>query len=140
MATIIHKTVIKCLPKKLFEAVRTTNGLKNWWVDDSFSEGILNGKAQFKFHTAGVTFTMKITELVENNLLVWTCEGNIDEWKNTRISFEINEHELGCVLTFKHSEWESTEDDFGSCSFHWALYLKSLKSYLEDGKGNPTLN
>ena len=140
MIEIIHKLVIKTAPKSVFEAVRTTEGLNSWWVDDSFSVGKLNGKAQFKFHAPGVIFNMIISELEENKRLVWNCQGEMDEWKNTDISFDIKEHELGSLLTFKHSGWKTTDGDFGSCSFHWALYLKSLKSYLEDGTGNPTIN
>lgn len=39
-------------------------------------------------------------------------------------------------LRFSHIGWKKETDLFAECNYHWGLYIKSLKTYIETGKGN----
>ena len=43
----------------------------------------------------------------------------------------------GTRVRFWHGEWEFEDGLLPSCSFQWAMYLDSLRRYLETGTGTP---
>jgi hypothetical protein len=55
----------------------------------------------------------------------------------TTITFELEPHNKGCTLMFHHDNWAAYSQEFASCSFDWALFLRSLKMLCETGKGKP---
>jgi hypothetical protein len=44
-------------------------------------------------------------------------------------------HEV--LLHFRHSKWREDARMFPECSMAWAIYLLSLKEFVEKGKGRP---
>jgi hypothetical protein len=64
-------------------------------------------------------------------------ERSIPDWVDTEISFNISSKDHQTILHLRHSKWREDAKMFPECSMHWAIYLLSLKEFVETGKGRP---
>ena len=81
---------------------------------------------------------MKVTELTPNKRVKWECIDTPEkEWMDTNISFDVEEKGERTILLFSHAGWTAVTDTFASCNYDWAMFMKSLKSYCENGSGTP---
>jgi uncharacterized protein YndB with AHSA1/START domain len=135
MADILHRLAIKTTPEKVYEAVSTQDGIKSWWCKNTIAKpepGFMNIFTFGEFRNE-----MKVSELSPNKKVAWECINSIEEWIGTNISFELEEKNGKTVLRFTHGGWKAATDMFASCNYDWAVFLKSLKSFCETGKGEP---
>lgn len=136
MADIRHNVVIKATPQKIYEAITTQEGIEGWWCKNTTAQpqiGFVNIFIFGQFRNE-----MKVTELVPAKSVEWECINSIEEWIGTRISFDLEEKNEKTILHFTHGDWRAITDTFAGCSYDWALFMKSLKSYCETGKGDPS--
>lgn len=137
MAEILHELFIKAPPGKVYQALTESKGLANWWTRHVNAEPRINSIAQFAFDHGKTVLRMKILRLLPNKTVVWHCVGGHPEWEDTQIYFDLMPTREGCTLIFAHRGWKRPTGSFARCSFDWARYLMSLRSYIEKGKGYP---
>jgi uncharacterized protein YndB with AHSA1/START domain len=136
MSAIKHNLVIKATPEKVFEAVTTQEGIENWWCKNTIAKpelGFVNIFIFGKFRNE-----MKVSELIANSKVQWNCIDSIEEWRGTHVSFDMEEKNGNTLLRFTHGGWKTITDTFAYCSYDWALFMKSLKSFCETGTGSPS--
>src|SRR5258708_3849924 len=63
-----------------------------------------------------------------------------EEWAGTKISFDLTQNGDWTIVLFKHEGWKEPVEFMHHCSTKWAVFLLSLKSLLETGKGAPAPN
>jgi hypothetical protein len=63
-----------------------------------------------------------------------------EEWIGTKVSWELKQQEGYTIILFKHQGWREPVEFMHHCSTKWAVFLMSLKSLLETGKGSPDPN
>jgi hypothetical protein len=81
---------------------------------------------------------MKVTETEKNKLVTWKCIEGPEDWVGTTISFTLSEDkDKNTIVKFEHNNWKEANDFYGSCNYHWGLFMKSLKTLCETGKGSP---
>ena len=137
MAAIFHLFNIKtAAPSKVYEALVTQKGLASWWTTATEAEPKVGSIASFRF-MVDYHKEMKILELFPDRRVLWECVTGDSQWLGTTISFEIEALEGSVNVRLLHAGWEKETDFFGTCNYHWGLYMKSLKTYIETGKGNP---
>lgn len=136
MSDIRHLVRIQSSPEKVHAALTTQDGLAAWWTPNVTARPEVGSSASFHF---GPTYfkEMKIVTLVPSKEVSWKCTVATEEWLNTDIHFHIRPYEKGVELFFEHNNWRSITEMFSQCSFDWAMFLRSLKSYCETGKGMP---
>ena len=59
------------------------------------------------------------------------------DWADTQIEFKIFRDHGQSFLHFRHSNWCEDAKTFPHCSMGWAIFLLSLKEFVETGKGRP---
>ena len=126
---------IKARPEKIYDAVTTQEGLANWWAKQTTAKpevGFVNLFIFGKFRNE-----MKVTKLVPDKKVEWKCINSIEEWIDTDISFDMEEKEGSTILRFTHAGWRATTDTFAGCTYDWALFMTSLKTFCETGTGTP---
>jgi len=88
---------------------------------------------------------MTVAESLPNRSLTWqVAEANHDlegitkkdEWKGTAIKWEIVENKTGSKVTLTHDGLVPSLECYVVCEAGWRHFLKSLKDYLETGRGN----
>jgi uncharacterized protein YndB with AHSA1/START domain len=139
MPDILHKVGIKSSsPDNVYKALTTVEGLSRWWTSDTEGENKVGGVLKFRFGNGG--FDMKVLELKPGNRVAWQVVDGPEEWLGTKVSFDLKQNGDWIVVLFKHQGWKAAAEFMHHCSTKWAVFLLSLKSFLETGKGTPWPN
>ncbi|RAJ76664.1 activator of Hsp90 ATPase-like protein [Chitinophaga dinghuensis] len=135
MADIKHKLVIKTSPDKVYSAITTQEGIESWWCKQTTAQPTVGFVNIFTF--GQFRNEMKVAALSSNQMVKWECIQSIEEWVGTHVSFDLEEKNGNTVLRFTHGDWKAVTDTFAGCSYDWAIFMKSLKSFCESGAGDP---
>ncbi len=124
------------------EVFRTLLNVELWWMG-LFNETIIGTSNkvndEFSFDAgAGAHFSrQKLIELVPNKKLVWLVTesklsflSKVDEWTNTKISFEISLIDGKTKVGFTHIGLVPEIECCNACSSGWTGYLENLKKKL----------
>ena len=134
MPDILHKVGIKSAsPNDAYKALTTIEGLSAWWTTTTQGDNNIGGVLQFRFGNGG--FDMKVLELVPARRVQWQVVDGPEEWIGTNISFDLDQRGDWTIVLFKHAGWKEPVEFMHHCSTKWAVFLLSLKSLLETGKG-----
>jgi len=135
MADILHRVGIKSSVNEVYKALATREGAAAWWTDNTEGESKVGGVIQFRFGSGG--FDMKVLELQPGKRVLWQVVDGPEEWLGTKISFDLKQNGDWTIVLFKHEGWKEPVEFMHHCSTKWAVFLLSLKSLLENGKGRP---
>jgi hypothetical protein len=139
MVDILHKVGIKSSSlDDAYNALTTREGLSAWWTKDTKGESKVGGVLEFRFGAGGID--MKVLELHPRKSVLWQVVDGPAEWIGTRVSFELEQEGEWTIVRFKHQGWKEPVDFMHHCSTKWGVFLLSLKSLLEAGKGAPAPN
>jgi uncharacterized protein YndB with AHSA1/START domain len=139
MADILHRVGIKSSLDKVYKALATVEGLAGWWTDDTRGESKVGGVIHFQFGERGF-FDMKVLELQPATRVLWQVVDGPEEWIGTKVSWELRQEKDYIIILFKHLGWKEPVEFMHHCSTKWGIFLMSLKSLLETGKGAPYPN
>jgi uncharacterized protein YndB with AHSA1/START domain len=140
MPDILHKVGIKSSSlNDVYTALTTLEGLSAWWTTTTQGESKAGGAIQFRFG-GDRGFDMKVLELHPARRVLWQVAEGPEEWIGTKVSFDLRQEGDWTILFFKHEGWKEPVEFMHHCSTKWAVFLLSLKSYLETGKGAPWPN
>ena len=138
------KLLVSQTPHEVFKAVTNVRG---WWSYDIQGDTAkLND--EFVFEVKGVHRSkQKLVEVIPDRKVVWlVTEADMsfvkqrDEWKDTRVVFEIEKQAEKTQLHFTHEGLVSSIECYGACSPAWAQYIRhSLFDLITTGKGDPNL-
>src|SRR5712691_10827606 len=130
MVDILHKAGIKSSSlDAAYKALTTREGLSGWWTTDTRGDSKVGGVLQFRFGAGG--FDMEVLELHPAKRVLWQVIDGPQEWIGTTVSFDLRQE----------GDWTIGPVEFmHHCSTKWAVFLLSLKSLLETGKGAPAPN
>ena len=137
MVDILHRVVIHAAPDAVYNAITTQDGLQHWWTADAECKSQVGAVAQFGFGGRRVLFRMRIDELTAPKTVCWHCLGDVDAWKDTDFTFELEPQGKETVLNFAQRGWRNGDEVYAQCNTDWAYFLFSLKRYLETGTGTP---
>ncbi|MEO6102138.1 MAG: SRPBCC domain-containing protein [Pseudoxanthomonas sp.] len=138
---ILHRVGIKAPLADVYRALATPEGVGGWWTEDTSGESEVDATLSFRFHADGVEiggFVMKVVELDPARCVRWQVIDGPEEWIGTRIGFELKQEDDYCIVLFKHQGWQEPVEFMHHCSTKWAIFLMSLKSLVETGKGAPS--
>lgn len=140
MVDILHRIGIKASVDKVYTALTTREGLAAWWTGNTHGESRVEGMLKFRFNAAGVEiggFDMKVLELHPAKRVLWQVVEGPDDWIDTEVSFDLKQSDDHAIVLFEHLGWREPTEFMHHCSTKWAMYLMSLKSLVETGKGAP---
>ena len=132
---IVHGIDIETTPDKLFAALATDAGIAAWWTKAKTRPEV-GATNEFAFGSGTVTF--RVDKLEPGKAVGWSAEEVPPDWKDTQVLFEVSDGRKGAVtLRFSHTGFKTATPMVALTSYAWAQYLRSLKLYLETGKGEP---
>lgn len=135
MADIKQKLVIKTNADNIYKAITNQEGITQWWCKNTTAKPETGFVNVFVFGENRIE--MKVTVLVPGERVEWECIQATEEWMNTGVSFELEEKDGKTILRFGHTGWQAATDFFAACTYDWAQFLRSLKSFCETGAGMP---
>jgi uncharacterized protein YndB with AHSA1/START domain len=138
MADILHRVGIKSSLDQVYDALATRRGLAGWWTNNTQGDSKVGGVLRFRFGAGG--FDMKVLELQPRKRVEWQVVDGPEEWIGTKVSWDLKQESDYAIVLFKHQGWREPVELMHHCSTKWAVFLMSLKSLLETGKGAPDPN
>ena len=134
MVDILHKVGIKSSsPDDVYQALTTLEGLSAWWTGNTQGEGNVGGVLLFRFGNGG--FDMRVLELDPGKRVLGQVVDGPQEWIGTKVDWELRQEGDWTIVLFKHGGWKEPVEFMHHCSTKWGVFLLSLKSLLETGKG-----
>jgi len=144
MIDIIHRIGIKSPITQVYKALTSLEGLSNWWTEEVKGDEQVGEKIEFRFRSVTGelkgSMVMEVLELNTPTNVRWRCIKGPDEWVGTDITFLLSQQDDQTILLFGHLNWREAVEFTSHCSMKWAVFLLSLREYLETGKGNPSPN
>jgi len=142
MVSIIHRIGIKSRSSQVYKALSTINGLAHWWTEEVEGDEQVGGKIKFTFRTetgeVKGQMVMEVKELHPETNVRWVCTEGPAEWIGTDISFDLSQQDGQTIIIFGHRNWQEEVEFKAHCSMKWAVFLLSLREYVETGKGKPS--
>jgi uncharacterized protein YndB with AHSA1/START domain len=136
MIEIKHRVGISGSAQEIFQLLTTDAGLSKWWTTDTHGAGGPGSVIAFRFGDAGPDF--EVIELVANRKVVWRHSGEMPTaWMGSEISFLLEETEKQTFVNFRHYNWHQSDDFLAHCSTKWGIFMMSIKSCIETGRGQP---
>jgi uncharacterized protein YndB with AHSA1/START domain len=136
MAEIRHRVGIRGDASEIYTLLTTDAGLARWWTTDTRGAADVGSIIEFRFDGAGPDF--EVIELVPQRLVRWRHSGEIPPaWKESEILFELLPEDKQTIVNFSHYNWRQADDFLAHCSTKWGVFMMSLKSCIEQGKGQP---
>ncbi|WP_159848886.1 SRPBCC family protein [Nocardia sp. CY41] len=136
MVDILHRVGIEAPVDEVYAALTTTEGLAGWWASDTRgTSDELGGLIEFRFGAGG--FDMRVRALEPGKRVLWEVVGGPDEWIGTEVDWTLDQAGDYTVVLFAHRGWKEPVEFMHHCSTKWAVFLLSLKSLVETGKGAP---
>jgi len=129
-------------PAEVFDAICNVRG---WWSEAIEGPTEKEGDC-FLYHFKEVHISrIRLEQVVPGERIVWHVLDNhfnfIDdqeEWKDTRIIFEIRSVENGTELRFTHQGLTPQYECYEICNDAWTNYIrKSLYDLVRTGQGQP---
>lgn len=144
MANINHRIGIQSSLQKVYEALATTEGISNWWTNDTTGTSEIGKTICVRFNTPNGeelgSMNMEVTVLNPNKTVQWKFVSGPNEWIDTKVTFNLVQEENYTIVLFQHSDWREEVEFMSHCSMKWATFLISLKEFVETGKGKPSPN
>ncbi len=144
MVDILHRVGIKSSLDEVYKALTTRERLAGWWTNNTQGEGNKVGAViHFHFSVDGKElgfFDMKVLDLRLGKRVLWEVIDGPKEWIGTKIDWELKQEGDYTIILFKHQGWKEPVEFMHHCTTKWAIFLMSLKSLLETGKGTPNPN
>jgi uncharacterized protein YndB with AHSA1/START domain len=142
MPDIIHRIGIKSSAAQVYKALSTLEGLANWWTEEVEGDETVGGKIAFTFRTETGDIkgkmVMEVQQLNADKNVKWLCVEGPDDWIGTDITFDWSEQDGQTIIIFGHRNWREAVEFMAHCSMKWAVFLLSLREYVEKGKGKPS--
>ncbi len=136
MAEIKHRVGIKGSAADVYQLLTTDAGLAKWWTTDTRGAGPVGSIIEFRFDGDGPDF--EVIELVPNQRVRWRHTGKVPPgWVGSEILFELSDDGRQTFINFCHYNWQQSDEFLAHCCTKWGVFMLSIKSCIETGKGRP---
>ena len=133
MADIQHAIAIAATPEAIYPLVATAHGLAQWWAADVSEPP---GAVELGFFNRATVYRLRLVADRPALGAEWACDSG-DEWRGTRLLFELASAKAGATLRFVHADWRAESDYFTSCNTTWGALMFRLKAAAEGRKPGP---
>jgi hypothetical protein len=82
-----------------------------------------------KFAAGSTVFRMRVDELTYPQRVTWTCLGEVDEWTNTRLAWELTDVGGETDVQFTHAGWKSAAGTLPLYNTTWGALLYRLRAH-----------
>ena len=144
MPDILHRLTIHAPPERVFEALTTAEGIRNWWTRDADLDARIGGAGEFRFYGGSGVTSVRVDALDAPHRVGWTTlSANAPGgWDGTTITFELSAHGTDTVLSFAHHGFaeangrlRARDDRLGLLSRQLAAVRRDRQRRAASGKG-----
>ncbi len=136
MATIRHRVGIVAPEHEVWTALTEPKRLAGWWSSSADGSSERGGTLNLEFEGL-TTLSFHVIHRSEDRLLHLMNIDGPGAWKASDLEFHLERGESQTFVIMKHYNDQASEDDFQFFMTKWPIFLVSLKSFIETGKGQP---
>jgi len=137
MHELHHEIQISAPPQTVYEAITSQKGIRSWWTRDCVVQPRVGSVAELGFNNRALLLRMRIDELRPQKRVMWYCLGDDEEWKDTRLMWDISEKDGVTILHLLHAYWRSPGSTFATSNSKWGELIHRLKDYVEGRNPGP---
>ena len=138
MPDIMHQLQIDEPIERVYQAVATAEGIRNWWTRDVALESRAGGAGEFGFYGHRFVINVRVDELVPPHRVAWSiASSGQPAFAGTTVSFDLHAQNGETTLSFAHRGFKAADGGYADATTRWGYYLLSLKRYLKTGSGMP---
>ena len=142
MVDINHRIGIRGKVSEVYDALATIKGVAGWWTRETSGNSEPGGNIKFRFLTSEGKeigyMDCEVIALEPGKKVHWRFTAGPGEWIGTDVEFNLAQVDDYTIVQFAHKNWRELSEFTGHCSTKWAVFLLSLKEYVETGKGKPS--
>jgi len=135
MHDIMHLLKIHAASERVYQAITTAEGLRQWWTRDAGVEPLVGSVGEFGFYARRFVAQVTVEELNPAVRVRWKVANGA--WPAPDIEFNLRADGNDTTLFFAHGGFPRANEAFASATTRWGFYLLSLKRYLQTGTGTP---
>ena len=132
MPDIFHFFPIKAPIAQVFKAISNPKGLDAWWTKRSAGEPKPGAEYQLYFGPDD-DWRATVSRCVPQAEFELQLTQAHQDWQDTQVGFVLEEQDGVTQVRFHHSGWSAANDHYEISCYCWAMYLRLLKRYLENG-------
>ena len=136
MHDILHDFPIGVPVASVFAAVSSPAGLDAWWTKRSAGKPVEGAEYDLHFGD-GYDWRARVTKCTPDEHFELELTEADDDWKGTRIGFQLEERDTGTWVRFHHVGWPADNEHYRGSCYCWAMYLRVLRRHLEHGESVP---
>ncbi len=135
MQDIMHLIKIHASSERVYQAITTADGIRQWWTRDATIEPKVGADGEFGFYGRRFVAKVSVEELNPVTGVRWKVANSA--WQGSDIEFNLKADGSDTTLVFAHRGFPRADDGYASATMRWGVYLLSLKRYLQTGTGTP---
>jgi uncharacterized protein YndB with AHSA1/START domain len=135
MQDIMHLIKIHASSERVYQAITTADGIRQWWTRDAAIEPKVGAAGEFGFYGKRFIAKVIVEELDPVTRVRWKVANAA--WQGNDVEFNLRADGGDTALLFAHRGFPRADEGFASATTRWGFYLLSLKRYLQTGKGTP---
>jgi uncharacterized protein YndB with AHSA1/START domain len=136
MPDILQDFPIRAHPLEVFGAVSTPAALDRWWTKTCTGQPSLGSAYELGFGPDH-QWQAAVTKYEPGSAFELTLDRADADWTGTRVLFELSPCDAGTEVRFAHRGWLSLNQHYRISCHCWALYLRHLRRYVEEGEFVP---
>ncbi|PIF46353.1 uncharacterized protein YndB with AHSA1/START domain [Chryseobacterium sp. 52] len=130
--SILHDLEVDATLENVFQMVSVPEFLNEWWAH--YCQGIPESDSEYTFEfSKDFIWKGKVSKLNAPYEIEFLMTEADADWTGTKVGFILKETENGTGISFYHTDWKDTNDHFRKTSFCWAMYLRILRQFVEEG-------
>lgn len=133
MPDILQDFPINVPKPQVFQAISTPAGFDAWWTKSSAGSPVIGSVFDLCFGPEYQWRAEVVRCIPSEDFELRMVQADAD-WTGTHVGFRLEERAGRTWLAFRHTGWPTENDHFRISNHCWAMYLRILRRYLENGE------
>lgn len=136
MPDILQDFPIKANRSRVFEMFTTPSGLDAWWTMRSAGHPAEGAEYEL-FFGPEYDWRARVTKCVPDEEFELEMTRADADWTGSRVGVRLESRGDATRVQFRHLGWQEANAHYRTSCHCWALYLRVLRRYLENGETVP---
>ena len=136
MADILHDLPIHAPAERVYAAFTAPAGLDEWWTARSAGHPELGTEYRL-FFEPHYDWRAVVTMANPDRAFELRMAQSDPDWEGTCIGVRLEPQGTATMVRFYHTGWHEANEQFRVSSCCWAMYLRILRRWLEQGERVP---
>ncbi len=134
MHDIMHLIKIYAASERVYRAITTADGIREWWTRDAAIEPRVGAAGEFGFYAKRFVAKLTVEELDPVARVRWKVTNLA--WQGNDIEFNLKTDGNGTNLLFAHRGFPRADEGFASATTRWGFYLLSSQTIPAERQRN----